>query len=206
MRSRSFAAQRADKALAGRVHPRSLDGGLQDRGAGGLEDGVEQAVKLEPRSRIRNRKSPDRSFRSRARLRACCTVHGPIGCEVTPPRDIRRVPCSMNTSTYSRLSSTVSTCRRSTARIPAARACRNCRHVGSERRSGGSMRGAGFHKWSTPRPRRRVWLARRGSTGSPITGFPRQPDGDPGDALYGRRPAGRRRVVVSYFRAASLRC
>src|ERR1019366_5693521 len=33
-------AQRADKALADRVHPRSLDGGAQDGGASGLEDGA----------------------------------------------------------------------------------------------------------------------------------------------------------------------
>jgi hypothetical protein len=98
-----------------------------------------QAVKLEPRSRIRNRKSPDRWPGSRARLRACYTVHCPVGWGVTPPRCIRRVPCSMNTSTYSRFRSTVSTCRKSTARIPAARACRNCRHVGPDLRGAGSM-------------------------------------------------------------------
>jgi hypothetical protein len=83
--------------------------------------------------------SSNRSPRVRARLRACCTVHSPLGCAVTPPRCIRRVPCSMNTSTYMRFSSTVSTCRKSTARIPAAWACRNCRHVGPERRGAGSM-------------------------------------------------------------------
>jgi hypothetical protein len=36
-----FAAPRADEALAGRVHARSLDGRLQDGGADGLEDGSE---------------------------------------------------------------------------------------------------------------------------------------------------------------------
>ena len=81
----------------------------------------------------------NRSPRMRARLRACCTVQSPVGCAVTPPRCIRRVPCSMNTSTYMRFSSTVSTCRKSTARIPAAWACRNCRHVGPDRRGAGSM-------------------------------------------------------------------
>ena len=45
----------------------------------------------------------------------------------------------MNTRTYSRLRSTVSTCRQSTARIPAAWACRNCRHVGPDRCGAGSM-------------------------------------------------------------------
>jgi hypothetical protein len=77
-------------------------------------------VKFDPRSRIRNRKFSNRSPRVRARLRACCTVHSPVGFAVTPPRCIRRVPCSMNTSTYMRFSSTVSTCRKSTATIPAA--------------------------------------------------------------------------------------
>jgi len=35
-------AQGAYQALADRVHPRRLDRGAQDRGAGGLEDGVER--------------------------------------------------------------------------------------------------------------------------------------------------------------------
>src|SRR5882757_6823321 len=34
-------AQGADEALADRVHPGRLHGGAQDRGAGGLEDGIE---------------------------------------------------------------------------------------------------------------------------------------------------------------------
>ena len=60
-----------------------------------------ERVKFDPRSRIRNRKSPNRSPTSRARLRACCTVQSPVGWAVTPPKCIRRVPCSMNTRTYS---------------------------------------------------------------------------------------------------------
>jgi hypothetical protein len=55
------------------------------------------------------------------------------GLAVTPPRCIRQVPCSMNTSTYRRLHNTVSTYRKSTARIPEAWACRNCRQIGPER-------------------------------------------------------------------------
>src|SRR5450755_298557 len=96
-------------------------------------------VKFDPRSRIRNLMSSNRSSRLRARLRACCTVHSPVGFAVTPPRCIRRVPCSMNTRTCSLLRSTVSTCRKSTATIPAAWACRNCRQPGPERRGAGSM-------------------------------------------------------------------
>jgi len=58
---------------------------------------------------------------------ACCTVRSPVGWAVMPPRCIRRVPCSMSTSTCSLVSDTVSTCRKSAARIPAACARRNCR-------------------------------------------------------------------------------
>src|SRR5258708_24828569 len=58
-----------------------------------------------------------------------CTVHSPVGFAVTPPRCIRRVRCSINTRTYSLLRSTVSTCRKSTATIPAGWACRNCRQL-----------------------------------------------------------------------------
>jgi len=130
-----LAAQGADEALAGRVHARRLDGADQDPGAGGLEDGIERGGEVRatvaeqnlPRSRSRNLMSSNRRSRVRARLRACCTVHSPVGFEVTPPTCIRRVPCSMNTRTYSRLSSTVSACKKSAARIPAAWARRNCR-------------------------------------------------------------------------------
>ena len=43
-----------------------------------------EAVKFDPRSRIRNLMSSNRSPRPRARLRACCTVHSPVGFAVTP--------------------------------------------------------------------------------------------------------------------------
>ena len=74
-----------------------------------------EAVKFDPRSRTRDLMFSNRLPRVRARLRACCTIQSPVGCAVTPPRCIRRLPCSMNTSTYIRFSSTVSTCRKSTA-------------------------------------------------------------------------------------------
>jgi hypothetical protein len=44
-----FTAQRVDEALAGRVHPRSLDGGLQDGGAGGRDPGGLDVQELPPR-------------------------------------------------------------------------------------------------------------------------------------------------------------
>jgi hypothetical protein len=40
---------------------------------------------------------------------ACCTVHSPVGCAVTPPRYIRRVPRSMNTGILRDASSSQST-------------------------------------------------------------------------------------------------
>jgi hypothetical protein len=128
------------EALADRVHPRSQDSCADDPGAVGLEDGVERDG--ETRSAITDQEPnvlEPRAPRVSARLRACCTVQSPVGCAVMPPRRIRRVPCSMNTSTYRRLRSTVSTCRKSAASIPAAWACGNCRHVGPDRRGAGSM-------------------------------------------------------------------
>jgi hypothetical protein len=68
-----------------------------------------ERVKFDPRSRIKNRKSLNRSPRFIARLRACCTVQSPVGWAVTPPGCIRRVPCSVNISTYSLFSRMVST-------------------------------------------------------------------------------------------------
>ena len=91
-----------------------LDSGAQDRGAGGLEDGVEQEGEV--RDAVADQEldvlkplGEDVCACERERLRACCAVHSPVGLAVTPPRCIRRVPCSMNTRTYSRFSSTVST-------------------------------------------------------------------------------------------------
>jgi hypothetical protein len=61
------------------------------------------------------------------RAEAVTQVHGqvasllhrpcPVGCALTPARCSLRLPCSMNTSTYNRCSSTVSTTRRSQAMI-----------------------------------------------------------------------------------------
>lgn len=57
----------------------------------------------------------------------------PVGCAVTPARCSRRVPCLMKISTCSRLSSMVSTMRKSQAVIAWAWAVRNCRQVGLAR-------------------------------------------------------------------------
>ena len=43
-----------------------------------------EAVKFDPWSRMRNLTSSKRSPKLKARLRACCTVHSPVGLAVTP--------------------------------------------------------------------------------------------------------------------------
>src|SRR6266545_2830664 len=74
----------------------------------------------------------------RPSCRLACSA-GAVGCAVAPPRWSLRVPCSMNTSTYRRLSSTVSTTRKLQAMTACAWAARNCRQVGPDRRGAGSM-------------------------------------------------------------------
>ena len=56
-------------------------------------------------------------------------THSPVGCAVTPARCTRRVPCSMKNSTYRRRKNTVSTWKKSVARIVFAWASRNVRQV-----------------------------------------------------------------------------
>src|SRR5439155_13764673 len=78
------------------------------------------AVNLLSRSRIRNRNPSTRSSRSITRFRAAWATHWPVGCAVIPARWTRR-PCSSTTnSTYSRLSPTVSTVKKSQASMPTA--------------------------------------------------------------------------------------
>jgi hypothetical protein len=92
--------------------PRPVLAALVAFGAGAVAE-----VKSGSRSWIRNRSPVMRSPRSMTRLRACCTVHAPVGCALTPARCSLRVPCSMKTSTCNCLSSTVSTIRKSHAMI-----------------------------------------------------------------------------------------
>ena len=189
---REFPAQGAGEALADRVHPRSPDGCAHDPGAGGLDDGVGRGSEV--RSAIADQEPdvPGPLAEGQSEVRACCTVQSPVGCAVTPPRCIRRLPCSMNTSTYMRVSSTVSTCRKSTARIPAACAVRNCRHVGPDRRGAGSMPAARRISHTvdgatvTPGFASSPWIRRV----PPQRILPCPPNDQPGDARDPRRAAG----------------
>jgi hypothetical protein len=57
------------------------------------------AVKFEPRSRIMNLIRSACPPTSISKLRACWTVHSPVGCRVTPRMRMRRVACSITAST-----------------------------------------------------------------------------------------------------------
>jgi hypothetical protein len=60
-----FSAQGADEALAGRVHARRLDSGTQDPAPAPWNTASNEAVKFDPRSRMRNLMSSNRSPRVR---------------------------------------------------------------------------------------------------------------------------------------------
>jgi hypothetical protein len=150
-------------------------------------------VNLLSRSRIRNRGVVVPSGRSIDSSRARWTTQGPFGWRVTPARRTCRVPSSMKNSTYSVVSRTVSTVKKSVATMPEACARRNARHVTD------AVRGAG----RSPLPRRTVrmvvadtqtrsflsspWMRRRPSEDSPGPAA--------GSAPPGARPAVDGRLV-----------
>jgi hypothetical protein len=98
-------AQGAGETLADRVHPRSPDGGAQDPGASSLEDRIERGCKV--RSAIADEEPDVPEPLTKGESKVAGLLHCPLPGGV--PRCIRRVPCSMNTSTYSLFSSTVPT-------------------------------------------------------------------------------------------------
>src|SRR6266480_7394469 len=110
------------------------------------------------------------------------------------------------TNTYSLLRSTVSACRKSTARIPAAWACRNCRQVGPERRGAGSMPAACRISQTvdgatvTPSLVSSPWIRRCPHSGFSVA---RRTTRRAIAGIVGGRP-GLRRLLVSYLPAASL--
>ncbi len=92
---------------------------------------------LESRSRITNRMPRSRSLT--ARFRACWVTHAESGFEVTPRTWTRRDATWITNSTYSVRSQTVSTVKRSSARIPWAWDLRNSLQVGPSRRGAGPI-------------------------------------------------------------------
>ena len=102
--------------------------GVQDPGAGGAGEGVERG---EIRSAIADQEPGASELLAEAEVGfRACTVRLPEGLAVTPPRCIWLAPCTMNPRTRNLFSSTVSTCKNSTARFPAAWACGNYRQAG----------------------------------------------------------------------------
>src|ERR1700749_4365201 len=111
-------AQDADEALADRVHPRSLDGRAHDPGAGGLEDGVERDSEV--RSAITHQEPDALEPLTEGEGKVVGLLHCPV------PGGVRSYPAQMHPAgsmldehqhSYRRFSSTVSPCRKSTARI-----------------------------------------------------------------------------------------
>src|SRR5690242_18855319 len=98
----------ADETFAGGVHRRRLHGGAQDPGAICLEDSVEGLGEV--RSAVADHELDALEAFAGAEGQIAGLLHRPLrsGFAVTPPRCIRRVPCSMNTRTCSRFSSPVS--------------------------------------------------------------------------------------------------
>ena len=71
-----LSAQGADEALADRVHARRLDGGVQDPGAGGLEDGVEGGG--EARSAVADQELNVLEPLAEAQGKVAGLLHGPL--------------------------------------------------------------------------------------------------------------------------------
>src|SRR6266516_1157421 len=94
-------------------------------------------VNLASRSRMRNRGAMAPSGRSINSSRARWTTQGPFGWRVTPTKRTCRVPSSITNSTYSVVSRTVSTVKKSVAMTPEACARRNAHQVTEGRRGAG---------------------------------------------------------------------
>ena len=91
------------------------------------------AANFVSRSWIRNRGDRPRSSRSISRLRACCIIQAVPGLLVQATYSIRRLLIERKTSTYSRRSQTVSTLKKSQARIVSPCARKNERQLSRSR-------------------------------------------------------------------------
>jgi hypothetical protein len=89
------------------------------------------------------RKRTFSSCPSLARFLPCWVIQAESGWALTPARWTRLLESSMKKSTYRVFSPTVSTVKKSQARIAAACWARNCLHVGPLRRGAGEVVTAG---------------------------------------------------------------
>jgi hypothetical protein len=123
------------------------------------------------RSWIRNLTRWSRSSSSISRLRACCTIQAVSGRRVQARYSIRRLAIERKTSTYRRRSETVSTVKKSQAKIEPVCARRNARHDCRSRcGAGGRPALARTLRTEVPRGRSRACAARRRSERSPSRG------------------------------------
>jgi len=134
-----LAAQGADQALASRVHPRRLDGGVQDPGAGGLEDGVEGAGEV--RAAVTDQESEVLGPLAKVQGEVAGLLHGPlagrVGGDPSRVHPAGAVPDEHQDVQPGQQHSV--DMEESAVRIPAASACRNCRQVGPALCGAGSM-------------------------------------------------------------------
>ena len=74
-----LAVQGAGEPFTDRVHPRRPDRGVQDRGAAGLEDGVEGAGEVRAAIADQEPDAGEPLVEGEGQIAACCTVHSPVG-------------------------------------------------------------------------------------------------------------------------------
>src|SRR6266508_7014850 len=152
----------ADPPFRVRVRPRRQHGCAQDADVFGAEDRIEAVGEPrvpvpdeepelpdalpkvhevgEPRVPVPDEEPelPDALPKVMRRFRACCVTHAPVVLAVTPRMWTRRLATSITNSKYRRLSSTVSTWKKSHASRLWACVARNCCQVRSARRGAGS--------------------------------------------------------------------
>jgi hypothetical protein len=104
----------------------------------GGKDGVEGWSELRVPIAEQQPEAADTVFEIHQQVAACCATHSPTGCDVTPSTCTWRLATSITNSAYSCCNNTVSTVKKSTARMPLAWARRNCRHETADRVGAGA--------------------------------------------------------------------
>ena len=198
----------SEKAFCVRVARGARTGALMTSVPSDLKTSSKLAVNFVSRSRTRNLIGRGASAKSPAKLRAAWVTKVLSGCSVTPRRCARRVACSIAKSTYRRLKNTVSTLKKSVARMPAAWALRNSAQVGPRRGAGPkpwrrSTRRTDAAPTRMPSLRSSPWMRTQ-----PQLRFsrPRRTISSTSSAPIGGRPGPRRRRHARHFRRPASRC
>jgi hypothetical protein len=125
----AFLAQGTDPALGDGIGVRRLDRCADDLGADRVPEVIEGPGELAVAVADQEPDGGGLFIKVTARLRACWATHVPVGLAVTPARWTRRVCSWMKKRIYSRCRNTVSTVRKSQARMSDAWRRRNDRQV-----------------------------------------------------------------------------